>query len=301
MGRLRAVPPAGLPQSADCPSRSPSFRCRVRQWPRTPRRLILILPSPCYAALRPNPRRCRVPRSVRPDARKTPLHRHRPGLSQAWRSRRLCDRRPRSLGRRARTQLHVRSRTTAILARRAFDDAPTRPLKGVTDAPLGRRPANRTLTRRQVRRYRAARRWGLDAVAVRLARPDAVRAADRLYMGDATTPVEAHEHGMATIWDADVLIWAASQTVDARDRGLRTSRLMGATPHDILAFIRSREGRPINDSPPRTLDGLPARRSSSITQGDAAISEEHVSHHVPGMSSASVKARVTDKAFAPQA
>ena len=26
------------------------------------------------------------------------------------------------------------------------------------------------------------------------------------------------EHGMATIWDADVLIWAASQIVEARDR-----------------------------------------------------------------------------------
>jgi plasmid replication initiation protein len=25
------------------------------------------------------------------------------------------------------------------------------------------------------------------------------------------------EHGMATIWDADVLIWAASQIVEARD------------------------------------------------------------------------------------
>ena len=60
-------------------------------------------------------------------------------------------------------------------------------------------------------------------------------------MGDATIPVEAHEHGMATIWDADVLIWAASQTVDARDRGLRTSRLMGATPHDILG-IRPKSG-----------------------------------------------------------
>jgi len=32
------------------------------------------------------------------------------------------------------------------------------------------------------------------------------------------------EHGMATIWDADVLIWAASQIVEARDAGLRTSR-----------------------------------------------------------------------------
>src|SRR3954462_2640034 len=34
------------------------------------------------------------------------------------------------------------------------------------------------------------------------------------------------EHGMATIWDADVLIWAASQIIQARDAGLKTSRLM---------------------------------------------------------------------------
>ena len=44
------------------------------------------------------------------------------------------------------------------------------------------------------------------------------------------------EHGIATIWDADVLIWAASQLVAARDMGLATSRLMAATPHEILAF-----------------------------------------------------------------
>src|SRR5271154_632867 len=42
------------------------------------------------------------------------------------------------------------------------------------------------------------------------------------------------EHGMATIWDADVLIWAASQIVEARDAGLRPSRLMAATPYEIL-------------------------------------------------------------------
>jgi len=45
------------------------------------------------------------------------------------------------------------------------------------------------------------------------------------------------EHGMATIWDADILIWAATQIVEARDAGLRTSRLMGATPYEILTFI----------------------------------------------------------------
>jgi plasmid replication initiation protein len=35
-----------------------------------------------------------------------------------------------------------------------------------------------------------------------------------------------------------VLIWAASQLVEARDKGLRTSRLMIATPYEILTFIR---------------------------------------------------------------
>ncbi|MER9026104.1 replication initiator protein A [Mesorhizobium sp. M0815] len=45
------------------------------------------------------------------------------------------------------------------------------------------------------------------------------------------------EHGIATIWDADILIWAASQIVEARDAGLRTSRLMAATPYEILTFI----------------------------------------------------------------
>lgn len=45
------------------------------------------------------------------------------------------------------------------------------------------------------------------------------------------------EHGMATIWDADVLIWAASQIVEARDGGLKTSRLMAATPYEILTFV----------------------------------------------------------------
>lgn len=47
----------------------------------------------------------------------------------------------------------------------------------------------------------------------------------------------APDHGMATIWDADVLIWAASQIVEARDAGLKTSRLMAATPYEILTFV----------------------------------------------------------------
>lgn len=54
--------------------------------------------------------------------------------------------------------------------------------------------------------------------------------------------VEVHvhalpEHGMATIWDADVLIWAASQIVDAENHGLRTSRLLRFTPYQLLKGV----------------------------------------------------------------
>lgn len=45
------------------------------------------------------------------------------------------------------------------------------------------------------------------------------------------------QHGIATIWDADILIWAASQIIEARDAGIRPSRLMAATPYEILRFI----------------------------------------------------------------
>ena len=55
--------------------------------------------------------------------------------------------------------------------------------------------------------------------------------------GTITIRVEAvPEYGMATIWDADILIWVASQIVEARDAGLKTSRLMAATPYEILTF-----------------------------------------------------------------
>ncbi|OCC05395.1 replication protein [Labrys sp. WJW] len=55
--------------------------------------------------------------------------------------------------------------------------------------------------------------------------------------GNVSIRVEAvPEHGMATIWDADILIWAGSQIVEARDGGLRTSRCMAATPYEILKF-----------------------------------------------------------------
>jgi len=46
-----------------------------------------------------------------------------------------------------------------------------------------------------------------------------------------------HEHGMATIWDAEVLIWAASQILAEQDRGLPTSRFFRFTPYQPLIAI----------------------------------------------------------------
>jgi plasmid replication initiation protein len=65
-----------------------------------------------------------------------------------------------------------------------------------------------------------------------------------------TTPIEyevggnyicvtANEkYGIATIWDADILIWAASQITEALSRGIKTSRFFRLSAYDLLTFIR---------------------------------------------------------------
>jgi plasmid replication initiation protein len=55
--------------------------------------------------------------------------------------------------------------------------------------------------------------------------------------GDLMVRVEGTpQHGIATIWDADVLIWAASQIVAARTHRVRVSRRILATPYEILCY-----------------------------------------------------------------
>ncbi|MCW6530744.1 replication initiator protein A [Sphingomonas sp. MMSM20] len=76
-------------------------------------------------------------------------------------------------------------------------------------------------------------------------------------MGATWISVEAvPEHGMATIWDADILIWAASQLVEARDAARPTSRLMATTPHEILTYIGRGTGRDNYDRLKAALDRL---------------------------------------------
>ena len=91
---------------------------------------------------------------------------------------------------------------------------------------------------------------------------------------DIAIRVEAvPEHGMATIWDADVLIWAASQIVHARDAGLRTSRLMAASPYEILTFT----GRGVSARTYRRLKAaLDRLQSTTVATSLRQVSERRM-------------------------
>ena len=94
-----------------------------------------------------------------------------------------------------------------------------------------------------------------------LAKTKRVRPID-FRMGEVSILVEATaEHGMATIWDADVLIWVASQIVEARDAGRATSPLIAASPHEILAFTRRGTGKASYE---RLKAGLDRLQSTTI-------------------------------------
>ena len=68
------------------------------------------------------------------------------------------------------------------------------------------------------------------------------------------------EHGMATIWYADVLIWAASQIVAAENNGLTTSRFFRFTPYHLLRAI----GRPTGNRQYLLLKAALARLQSTV-------------------------------------
>lgn len=68
--------------------------------------------------------------------------------------------------------------------------------------------------------------------------------------------------GMATIWDADVLIWAASQIVEALDHGLAPSRLIHFTPYQLLKAV----GRGTTQRHYRLLKGALRRLQSTVVR-----------------------------------
>ncbi len=93
----------------------------------------------------------------------------------------------------------------------------------------------------------------------------------RFQSGTVTTRVAGTlAHGMATIWDADVLIWVTSQIVGARNAGLPTSRLVVATPYDILTYIGRGTSRHDYERLRGALDRLQSTSvATSLRQPDA--------------------------------
>jgi len=66
--------------------------------------------------------------------------------------------------------------------------------------------------------------------------------------------------GLATIWDADILIWAASQIVQTQNSNLPASRRLHARPYDILGFLGRGRSKHAYDRLRRSLDRLAATR-----------------------------------------
>ncbi|QJX01072.1 replication initiator protein A [Frigoriglobus tundricola] len=58
-------------------------------------------------------------------------------------------------------------------------------------------------------------------------------------VGDVWVEVTANsKFGMASIWDADILIWAATQVTEALDRGLSPDRTIRFHPYNLLKAVR---------------------------------------------------------------
>ena len=62
-------------------------------------------------------------------------------------------------------------------------------------------------------------------------------------VGNVWVEVSANsKFGMATIWDADILIWASTQVTEAIDRGLKPSRTIQFHPYNMLRSVRRGTG-----------------------------------------------------------
>jgi len=58
-------------------------------------------------------------------------------------------------------------------------------------------------------------------------------------VGDTWIRITANpDYGMATIWDADILIWLSSVITEQRDAGLPVYKRIKVVPYDILKYIK---------------------------------------------------------------
>ncbi len=88
------------------------------------------------------------------------------------------------------------------------------------------------------------------------------RIAPILYrVGEIEVQVHAlPEYGMASIWDADFLIWAGSQIVEAADRRRPTSRFLRFPPYQFLTAV----GRGVGQRHYHLLKGALQRLQSTV-------------------------------------
>ena len=70
-----------------------------------------------------------------------------------------------------------------------------------------------------------------------LSKTPRVKPIDYMSRRDMVQVEAANELGFATIWDADILIWATSQLVHAQNHQLPASRLIQTRAYDILSFL----------------------------------------------------------------
>ena len=80
-------------------------------------------------------------------------------------------------------------------------------------------------------------------------------------VGGTTVRVSPSEHGIATIWDADILIWAATQIIEALDRGAEASRTIRFHPHELLKGIRRQLG---GDQYRKMLDAIRRLHTTTV-------------------------------------
>ena len=87
-------------------------------------------------------------------------------------------------------------------------------------------------------------------------------------VGDVWVEVSANpKFGMATIWDADILIWASTQITEALDRGLKPSRTIQFPPL-----------QPAQGDPPRDR----RRALPAAARGPGAADPHRRPHQHPG-------------------
>jgi plasmid replication initiation protein len=97
-------------------------------------------------------------------------------------------------------------------------------------------------------------------------------------VGNVWVEVSANpQFGMATIWDADILIWASTQITEALDRNLTPGRTIQFHPYNLLRAIRRSTGGADYDRLRAALDRLAhtAVRTNIRTEGKKKFASFH--------------------------